>query len=121
MEVQIVQWIQCDDKIKEYNNKIKKVKEMKEKLGNNIMNDIDIQNKDKKSMPIFNVKALQASIVPQITNSYESYTSKFYKECFTEYLGSEEKADELIQFMKNKRKVEKKYSLKRETLIDLND
>ena len=49
MDQKIVQWIQCDDKIKEYNEKIKKVKEMKEKLGNNIMNDIDIQNKDKKS------------------------------------------------------------------------
>ena len=121
METKIVQWVHCDDKIKEYNDKIKKVKEMKEKLGNNIMNDIEIQNKDKESLPIFNIQALKTSVIPQISNSYENYTTKFYKECFTEYLGSEEKADELIQFMKNKRKVEKKYSLKRETLMDLND
>ena len=121
MEVQIVQWVQCDDKLKEYNDKIKKIKEMKDKLANEIMNDIDIQKKDKQSLPTFNIQALNTSVIPQINNSYESYTSKFYKECFTEYLGSEEKAEELIQFMKNKRKVVKKYSLKRETLMDFND
>ena len=94
---------------------------MKDKLSQEIMNEIDIQNKDKKSLPTFNIQSLKTSIIPQVSNTYENYTSKFYKECFTEYLGSEEKADELIQFMKSKRKVEKKYSLKRETLMDLND
>ena len=34
---------------------------------------------------------------------------------------SEEKAKELLTFMKGKRKVEKKYSLKRNILMDLND
>ena len=121
METKIVQWVHCDDKIKEYNKKSKSIKEMKDKLSQEIMNEIDIENKDKKSLPTFNIQALKTSIIPQISNTYENYTSKFYKECFTEYLGSEEKADELIQFMKNKRKVEKKYSLKRETLMDLND
>ena len=121
METKIVQWVHCDDKIKEYNQKSKSIKEMKDKLSQEIMNEIDIENKDKKSLPTFNIQALKTSIIPQISNTYENYTSKFYKECFTEYLGSEEKANELIQFMKSKRKVEKKYSLKREILMDLND
>ena len=42
------------------------------------------------------------------SKTYENYTNKFYKDCFTEFLGSGEKANELIQFMKQKRKVEEK-------------
>ena len=118
MEVQIVQWVQCDDKLKEYNDKIKKIKEMKDKLANEIMNDIDIQKKDKQSLPTFNIQALNTSIVPTVNNSYEGYTNKFLSDCFTEYFNSEEKAKELLTFMKNKRKIENKIVLKRNYLMD---
>ena len=33
METKIVQWVHCDDKIKEYNQKSKSIKEMKDKLS----------------------------------------------------------------------------------------
>ena len=42
METKIVQWVHCDDKIKEYNKKSKSIKEMKDKLSQEIMNEIDI-------------------------------------------------------------------------------
>ena len=61
------------------------------------------------------LKALNTSIIPTVSNSYEGYSNKFLLECFSDYFNSEEKAKELIQFMKSKRKVEKKYSLKRES------
>tara|TARA_Y100001958_G_scaffold33932_1_gene22102 strand:- start:1156 stop:1521 length:366 start_codon:yes stop_codon:yes gene_type:complete len=121
METKIVQWVHCDNKIKEYNEKSKSVKELREKLSQEIFNELDIENKDKSDLPVFNIHPLKASIIPQITNSYESYTNKFYLECFTEYLGSESKAKELIKFMKDKRKIEKKYSIKRENLMNLDD
>jgi len=125
METKIVQWVHCDDKIREYNNKTKEklqpIKDMKDKLGQEILSELDIQNKEKSDLPTFNIPALKTSITPQVSNTYEGYTNKFYKECFTEYLGSEEKADELIKFMKDRRKVEKKVSLKRDILMDLND
>ena len=121
MDQKIVQWVQCDDKIKEYNDKSKTVREMKDKLSQEIMTEIDIANKDKKSLPTFNIQALQTSITPQINNSYESLTNKFLAECFREYFNSEEEAKKLLLFIKNKRKVEKKYSLKRDKLMNLND
>ena len=124
METKIVQWVQCDNQLKEYNNKMKEkiapVKQMRDKLSEEILQEIDIGNIEKSKIPTFNIQALNTSIVPTISNSYEGYSNKFLLECFSEYFDSDEKAKELIQFMKNKRKVEKKYSLKREVLMDLN-
>ena len=125
MESKIVQWVQCDDQIKEYNDKmkekIKPVKEMRDKLSDEILQEINISNIEKSQIPTFNIQALNTSIVPIVNNSYEGFTNKFLSDCFTEYFNSEEKSKELLTFMKNKRKVEKKYSLKRNHLMDLND
>ena len=125
MESKIVQWVQCDNQIKEYNDKmkekIKPVREMRDKLSDEILQEINISNLEKTQIPTFNIQALNTSIVPTVNNSYEGYTNKFLLDCFTEYFNSEEQAKELLTFMKNKRKVEKKYSLKRNILMDLND
>ena len=125
MESKIVQWVQCDNQIKEYNDKmkgkIKPVKEMRDKLSDEILKEIDISNVEKSQIPTFNIQALNTSIIPTVNNSYEGFTNKFLSDCFTEYFNSEEKSKELLTFMKNKRKVEKKYSLKRNHLMDLND
>jgi hypothetical protein len=124
METKIVQWVQCDNQLKEYNDKMKEkmkpVKDMRDKLSEEILQAIDIGNIDKSKIPTFNIQALNTSIVPTVSNSYEGFSNKFLQECFTEYFDSEEKAKELIAFMKSRRKVEKKYSLKREVLMDLN-
>ena len=124
MESKIVQWVQCDDQIKSYNDKMKEklkpVKEMRDKLSEEILHEIDIGNVEKSKIPTFNIQAMNTSIIPTVSNSYEGYSNKFLSECFSEYFDSDEKAKELITFMKNKRKVEKKYSLKREVLMDLN-
>jgi len=119
MEQRIVEWVHYDNKMKEYSDKIKSIKEMKEKLNQEILSELDVENKEKSELPIFNIHSLKTSITPQVTNTYENYTTKFYKESFTEFLGSEEKSEELLQFMKKKRKVEKKYSLKRDILMEL--
>ena len=124
METKIVQWVQCDNQLKEYNDKMKEkmkpVKDMRDKLSDEILQEIDIGNIDKSKIPTFNIQALNTSIVPTVSNSYEGFSNKFLQECFIEYFDSEEKAKELIAFMKSRRKVEKKYSLKREVLMDLN-
>ena len=121
MEAKLVQWVLCDNELKElsstYNAKTKTTKETKEKLTKEILEELDVSNKNKIDLPTFNIPAMQTSVSVQNSNSYESYTNKFYKECFSEYLGSEEKADELIQFMRQKRKVVKKGVLRRDILM----
>lgn len=125
METKIVQWVQCDDQLKEYNDKMKQkmkpLKEMKEKIEQEIIDEIDVPNKEKGDLPTFNIPALQTSIKPQVNNSYEGITNKLLSECFKDYFGSEEEAKKLLLFIKSKRKVEPKYSLKRSQLMDLND
>jgi hypothetical protein len=132
MDQKIVQWVQCDNQLKEYNDKIKDItdkmkdktkplKEMKEKIEQEIIVELDVQNKEKSDLPTFNIPTLQTSIKPHVNNSYEGLTNKFLTECFRDYFGSEEEAKKLLLFIKSKRKVEKKYSLKRDILMDLND
>tara|TARA_B110000495_G_C23008795_1_gene596404 strand:+ start:1004 stop:1378 length:375 start_codon:yes stop_codon:yes gene_type:complete len=124
MDKKIVQWVQYDNQLKEYNDKMKEkmkpVKDMRDKLGDEIILELDIQNKEKADMPTFNIPTLQTSIKPHVSNSYEGITNKFLSEAFEEYFGPEE-STKLLLFIKNKRKVEKKFSLKRDILMDLKD
>ena len=125
MDQKIVQWVQCDNQLKEYNDKMKgkmkPLKEMKEQLEQEIIVELDVPNKEKSDLPTFNIQALNTSIKPQVNNSYEGLTNKFLTECFSEYFNSEEEAKKLLLFIKSKRSIEKKYSLRREILMDLND
>ena len=125
MDQKIVQWVQCDNQIKEYNDKMKEklkpIKEMKNELEQDIIAELDVPNKDKSELPTFNIQALQTSIKPQVNNSYEGLTNKFLTECFQDYFGSSEEANKLLLFIKDRRKVEKKFSLKRDILMNLND
>ena len=123
METKIVQWVQCDDQIKEYTDKmkekIKSVKEKRDELSDEILNELKINDLEKAQIPTFNIQSMNTSIIPTVNNSYEGYTNKFLTECFREYFNSEEEAKKLLLFMKDKRKVEKKFSLKRTHLMDL--
>ena len=122
MEQKIVQWVQCDNQIKEYNDKMKeKIKPLKERKGEleqDIIDELDVPNKDKSDLPTFNIQALNTCIKPHVNNTYEGLTNKFLTECFRDYFGSEEESDKLLLFIKNKRKVEKKFSLKRDILMN---
>jgi len=133
MDQKIVQWVQCDDKLQGYNVKFKEVndqfkakcgpvKELKAQLEQEIISSLNVSGKSKSDLPIFNIPALQTSIKPHMSNSYENMTNKFLKECFQEYFssegGEEGEADKLLEFIKKKRKVEKKYTLRRDILID---
>ena len=125
MDQKIVQWVQCDNQIKEYNDKmkekIKPLKEKKDKLEQEIIVELDVPNAEKSDLPTFNIQALQTSIKPHVNNSYEGITNKFLSECFTDYFGSSEESKKLLLFIKDKRKVEKKYTLKRDILMNLKD
>ena len=115
MDTDVIHWIQYDNKIKEYNNKCKKLREERDKLGTTMVQQINTS----ESLPTYNITQMNSSLSFQKSKTYENYTNKFYKECFTEFLGSEEKANELFEFMKKKRKVEEKITLKRGIMVEL--
>tara|TARA_B100001094_G_C18161195_1_gene789461 strand:- start:251 stop:598 length:348 start_codon:yes stop_codon:yes gene_type:complete len=115
MDTEIIHWIQYDNKIKEYNNKCKQLREERDKLGNTLIQQINTS----ETLPTYNITQMNTSLSFQKSKTYENYTNKFYKDCFTEFLGSEEKANELFEFMKKKRKVEEKITLKRGIMVEL--
>ena len=119
MDQQIVTWVKYDNKIKEYNEALKKLREERDSIGETMIQKIESENTDKTNLPTYNITHMNSSLSFQNSKIYESYTNKFYIDCFTEFLGSEEKAKELLNFMKNKRKVETKITLKRGYLMEL--
>ena len=125
MDQKIVQWVQCDNQIKEYNDKMKeKLKPLKERKGEleqDIIDELDVPNKDKSDLPTFNIQALNTCIKPHVNNTYEGLTNKFLTECYCDYFGSSEEANKLLLFIKDKRNVEKKFSLKRDILMKIDE
>ena len=120
MDQQIVTWVKYDNKIKEYNEALKKLREERDSIGELMINEIESNDQiDKTNLPTYNITHMNSSLSFQNSKTYESYTNKFYIDCFTEFLGSEEKAKELLDFMKKKRKVETKITLKRGYLMEL--
>jgi hypothetical protein len=120
MEQQVVTWVKYDDKIKEYQERVKKLREERDKIGESLIQSVETNEEvDKKNLPKYNITQMNSSLAFQQSKTYENYTNKFYEECFKEFLGSEDKARELLEFMKIKRKVETKITLKRGYLMEL--
>ena len=116
MDEEIVKWIQYDNKLKEYNEKIKRLREEKEQLSEQIFEHYDIdETKDAERLPRFNIEPLNTKLWVHKQNHYESLTYKFLAECLQSYFDSPEKAGEVIDFIRDKRSLVTKVSLKRET------
>ena len=118
MDQSVVKWIHVDNQIKEYNDVIKKLKDKRDEIGSGMLNSIDANEELKDNLPTYNITHLNSTLAFQKSNIYENYTNKFYLDCFTEFLGTEDQAKDLIEFMKKKRKVETKITLKRGYLMD---
>ena len=134
MEQQIVQWVLYDNKLKEYADKSKRLRNERDSLQNDILNRLTVPSSTKnKDMPQFNIDALNTKLSCYQSTSYETINFKFLKRCFTAYFvestrsteESEEAAikkadvlsEELLDFIKSQRSSEQKMTLKREKLI----
>ena len=119
MEEEIVKWIHYDNKLKEYNEKSKKLREEKDKMSEKIFEYYDVysQSETKKNseLPQFNVPALKAKLCVNQTTHYESLNYKFLTKCLEEYFDSSEKAEEIVDYIRGKRTHESKIALKRES------
>ena len=120
MEQQVVTWVKYDDKIKEYMERVKLLRDERDKIGESMIQEVESnESLDKKNLPKYNITQMNSSLAFQQSKTYENYTNKFYEECFTEFLGSGDRARELLEFMKNKRKVETRVTIKRGYLMEL--
>ena len=106
----VIQWVEYDNQIKQYNEKIKSIKSDKSTLEVNILSHIE--NNDLKNN-VFNLSSYSSKLQYNSNKSYETMTNKFLLDNFTKYFNDENKAKELLEFLKNNRKFENKVSLKR--------
>ena len=133
MEQQIVQWVMYDNKLKEYADKSKRLRNERDSLQNDILNRLTIPSTTKnKDMPQFNIDALNTKLSCYQSTSYEAINFKFLKRCFTEYFLEKTKtteeseslalersdalSEELLNFIKERRSSEQKMTLKRDVL-----
>jgi hypothetical protein len=106
----VIQWVEYDNQIKQYNDKIKSIKSDKSTLEVNILSHIE--NNDLKNN-VFNLSSYSSKLQYNSNKSYETMTNKYLLDNFNKYFNDENKGKELLEFLKNNRKFDNKVSLKR--------
>jgi len=106
----VVKWIEYDNEIKKYNDKIKTIKSDKTSLEVDILSHIENNNLKNN---VFNLPSYSSKLQYNSNKSYETMTNKYLLDNFIKYFKDENKAKELLEFLKNNRKYENKISLKR--------
>jgi len=124
LESNVVKWVHYDNKMKEYSEKIKVLRQERDSLSLSILDNLDVPDQAKnKDLPQFSIDALQTKVMCHKQRNYESLNYKFLTECLREYFQkdqtieqSEEKAKDVLLYIRQKRGYEEKMILKRDRL-----
>jgi hypothetical protein len=114
---EIIQWIQIDDKIKEYNEKIKELREIKDNKYDSIYEILDIDNTETSNLPKYRIEKLNSFISFNKRTNYNPLTYKYLENCFNSYFDDKEQSDKLLSFIKDNREKETKVSIKRDSIL----
>ena len=104
----IIEWVKIDNVQREYLDKLKELREKKNKLSDSLVNHI--QENDMETN-IFKITSLDTNVQMTKTNVQESLTFKLIEECLYEYLNDQSKTNDIINLIKNKRKKTEKYNM----------
>lgn len=99
-------WVIYDNTIKKYNQHIKKLKDQKDILENELLFIIKKNNLEHLKVNIDNSK-----IICNNTSSLPSLSYKFLEESLNEYLQNKEESKNICSFIKKKRESNKKKSI----------
>lgn len=124
LDCDIVKWVQYDNKMKEYNDKIKVLRQERDALSGNILEQMDIpKHTPNKQLPQFEIEALNTKVACHRQKHYDSLNYKFLNECLCEYFQntqtlqqSQEMAKDIMSYIRQKRGYEEKVILKRDSL-----
>ena len=134
MESNVVKWVQYDNKMKEYAEKIKVLRKERDGLSSSILDKLEVpENAKNRDLPQFTIDALNTKISCHKSKQYESLNYKFLTECLRDYFQmkwesndsgessdsvtqSEEAAKDILLYIRKRRGYEEKLILKRETL-----
>ena len=104
----IIEWVKIDNVQREYLDKLKELKEKKNKLSDGLVNHIQ---ENKLETNVFKITSLDTNVQMAKTNVQESLTFKLVEECLYEYLNDQSKTDDIINLIKNRRKKTEKYNM----------
>jgi hypothetical protein len=104
----IIEWVKIDNVQRGYLDKLKELREKKNKLSDSLVNHI--QENDMETN-IFKITSLDTNVQMTKTNVQESLTFKLIEECLYEYLNDKSKTNDIINLIKNRRKKIEKYSM----------
>lgn len=101
-------WIELDNNIKELNQKIKVLREKKNSYNENIINHVISNNLDKAI-----IKTRDSNLKFIDFNYSQPITLKYLEECFIKFFNNEEKAKNLLLFIKENRNIKTTKEIKR--------
>lgn len=99
-QTSIKKWVNLDTQLKKLNDDIKTIRNEKNNISENIINFVDDNNLNSSTIKISDGKLKFAQ-----NKQTAPITLKFLETCLLETIGDEEKVNQLITYIKEKREV----------------
>lgn len=109
----IQQWVQYDNKLKEYNEQMKPIRECKKKLEEKI---IQFSNHNKLNDHIIQISDGTITFKQQTNQS--SLSIKFIEKCLHDIIPSNESVSKIIDYIISQRQTSEKINIKRSFTIE---
>ena len=108
IEENIKSWVVLDNKCKNLNNEIKLLRNEKNNITQNLINEFE-----RKSIkfPTINISDGKLNLINTKIGNVISYN--FLLECFNEFFKDDDQANELLEFIKSKRTYNNVFNIKR--------
>jgi predicted transcriptional regulator len=99
-EEQIQQWVQIDNQLKSFNEKIKELRDKKNIIFQQINNNIEEKQLNNATIKITNGQLKFVKI-----KETQPLTFKYLETCLSEIIKNEEQVKKIVEYIKNKRQV----------------
>lgn len=101
-------WVSLDNKLKKINEQGRTIRQEKNELSENILSYVKSNNLENATIKISDGKLRFGT-----TKLSTPLTYKYVQECLSDYIKDEEKVEEIITYMKNKREIKESEEIKR--------
>ena len=99
-EEQIQQWVQIDNQLKSFSEKIKELRDKKNNIFEQINNSIEEKQLNNATIKITNGQLKFVKI-----KETQPLTFKYLETCLSEIIKNEEQVKKIVEYIKNKRQV----------------
>lgn len=99
-EEQIQQWVQIDNQLKSFNEKVKELRDKKNIIFQQINNNIEENQLNNATIKITNGQLKFVKI-----KETQPLTFKYLETCLSEIIKNEEQVKKIVEYVKNKRQV----------------